>query len=86
MLPAVCYPLRPDMRYAHFVIDFEGWPKGNPEIEIHILGQAGSSDSLQTYSCAGERASGSYYQFNMDEEDWSGSVLLLSEKWGWLVG
>ncbi len=68
------------MRHAHFVGDFEGWPKGNPEFEIHILGQAGSGDSLQTYSCAGERASGSYYQFNMDDDDWTGSVLLLSEQ------
>src|SRR5262245_330632 len=68
------------MKHAHFVEDFEGWPKGNPEFEIHILGQAGSSDSLQTYSCAGERASGSYYQFNMDSDDWTGSVLLLSDQ------
>jgi hypothetical protein len=68
------------MRHAHFVSDFEGWPKGNPEFEIHILGQAGTSDSLQTYSCSGERASGSYYQFNMDGDDWTGSVLLLSEQ------
>jgi hypothetical protein len=68
------------MKHAHFVRDFEGWPKGNPEFEIHILGQAGSSDSLQTYSCSGERASGSYYQFNMDDDDWIGSVLLLSDQ------
>jgi hypothetical protein len=68
------------MKHAHFVKDFEGWPKGNPEFEIHILGQSGSSDSLQTYSCAGERAIGSYYQFNMDSDDWTGSVLLLSDQ------
>jgi hypothetical protein len=68
------------MRSAHFVSDFEGWPKGNPEYEIHILGQAGTSDSLQSYSCAGERAGGSYYQFNMDGSDWTGSVLLISDQ------
>lgn len=68
------------MKHAHFVSDFEGWPKGNPEYEIHILGQAGSTDSLQSYSCAGERAVGSYYQFNMDDDDWTGSVLLLSDQ------
>jgi len=68
------------MRAAHFVSDFEGWPKGNPEYEIHILGQAGATDSLQSYSCAGERASGSYYQFNMDGSDWTGSVLLMSDQ------
>jgi hypothetical protein len=68
------------MRAAHFVSDFEGWPKGNPEYEIHILGQAGATDSLQSYSCAGERAGGSYYQFNMDGSDWTGSVLLISDQ------
>ena len=67
------------MRAAHFASDFEGWPKGNPEYEIHILGQAGATDSLQSYSCAGERADGSYYQFNMDGSDWTGSVLLISD-------
>jgi hypothetical protein len=68
------------MKHAHFVGDFEGWTKGNPEYEIHILGQAGTTDSLQSYSCSGERASGSYYQFNMDSDDWTGSVLLLSDQ------
>jgi hypothetical protein len=62
------------------VSDFEGWPKGNPEYEIHILGQAGATDSLQSYSCAGERAGGSYYQFNMDGPDWTGSVVLVSDQ------
>jgi hypothetical protein len=37
------------MTYAHFVQDFEGWFKGSPEYEIHILGQAGTSDSLTDY-------------------------------------
>jgi len=68
------------LKHAHFVGDFEGWAKGNPEYEIHILGQAGTTDSLQTYSCSGERASGSYYQFNMDSDDWTGTVLLLSDQ------
>jgi hypothetical protein len=68
------------MKAAHFVSDFEGWPKGNPEYEIHILGQAGATDSLQSYSCAGERAGGSYYQFNMDGPDWTGSVVLVSDQ------
>ena len=30
------------MTYAHFVQDFEGWLKGSPEFEIHILGQSGT--------------------------------------------
>lgn len=66
------------MRYAHFVQDFEGWFKGNPEYEIHVLGQAGTGDSLTDYQCAGELAGG-YYQFDQNSLSWSGSVLLFSQ-------
>ncbi len=65
------------MTYAHFRDDFEGWLKGDPEYEIHILGQLGSSDSLTSYQCAGEHA-GSYYSFDQNDRDWTGSVLLFS--------
>ncbi|MDQ3222534.1 MAG: hypothetical protein M3Q75_03540, partial [Gemmatimonadota bacterium] len=66
------------MTYAHFVQDFEGWFKGSPEYEIHILGQAGASDSLTDYQCAGE-AAGGYYRFDQNSLDWSGGVLLFSQ-------
>ena len=66
------------MTYAHFVQDFEGWFKGNPEYEIHILGQAGTSDSLADYQCAGEPAGG-YYRFDQNSLTWSGQVLLFSQ-------
>jgi hypothetical protein len=66
------------MTYAHFVQDFEGWFKGSPEYEIHILGQAGTSDSLRDYQCAGA-AAGGYYRFDQNDLDWSGSVLLFSQ-------
>src|SRR5215203_2532377 len=66
------------MTYAHFVQDFEGWFKGEPEYEIHILGQAGTSDSLTDYQCAGAPAGG-YYHFDQNGLDWSGSVLLFSQ-------
>jgi hypothetical protein len=65
------------MTYSHFVDDFEGWLKGNPEYEIHILGQLGASDSLTSYQCAGEHAGG-YYAFDQNGRDWTGSVLLFS--------
>src|SRR6059036_1278677 len=65
------------MTKAHFVSDFEGWLKGSPEFEAHILGQKGASDSLTDYQCAGERQGTPYY-FNQDGNDWSGSVLLFS--------
>ncbi len=66
------------MTYAHFVQDFEGWFKGSPEYEIHILGQAGTSDSLTDYQCAGEPAGG-YYRFDQNSLSWSGQVLLFSQ-------
>jgi hypothetical protein len=66
------------MTYAHFVQDFEGWLKGDPEFEIHILGQAGTSDSLRDYQCSGANAGG-YYRFDQNNLNWSGSVLLFSQ-------
>jgi hypothetical protein len=66
------------MTYAHFVQDFEGWFKGSPEYEIHILGQAGTTDSLKDYQCAGEPAGGSY-RFDQNGLDWRGSVMLFSQ-------
>ena len=67
------------MTKAHFVQDFEGWLKGAPEFEVHILGQKGQTDSLVSYQCAGERQYGPYF-FNQDGRDWSGSVLLFSQQ------
>jgi hypothetical protein len=66
------------MTYARFVQDFEGWFKGNPEYEVHILGQSGTSDSLTDYQCAGEPAGG-YYRFDQNGLSWSGRVLLFSQ-------
>ena len=66
------------MTRAHFVETFEGWLKGAPEFEVHMLGQAGTSDSLTSYGCSGERAGG-LYQFNQDDLDWTGSVLLITQ-------
>jgi hypothetical protein len=65
------------MSYAHFVDDFEGWLKGSPEYEIHVLGQLGASDSLTSYQCAGEHAVGAY-AFDQNNLDWTGNVLLFS--------
>ena len=63
---------------AHFVDDFEGWLKGGPEFEVHVLGQKGQTDSLTDYQCAGERQAAPYY-FDQNGLDWSGSVLLFSK-------
>ena len=66
------------MTKAHFVDDFEGWLKGSPEFEVHILGQQGQSDSLSDYQCAGEKQPAPYY-FDQNGLDWSGSVMLFSQ-------
>jgi hypothetical protein len=67
------------MTASHFTASFEGWLKGNPEYEIHILGQSGQTDSLNSYQCAGEHAAG-YYAFDQNGLDWSGSVLLFNQQ------
>jgi hypothetical protein len=77
-LPAPLPPAGLFMTYSHFVQDFEGWFKGNPEYEIHILGQAGASDSLTDYQCAGEPAGGAY-RFDQNSLTWSGGVMLFSQ-------
>src|SRR5467141_4100644 len=66
------------MTKSHFVQDFEGWLKGSPEFEVHMLGQKGTSDSLYDYQCAGEHAGGPY-TFDQNDLDWSGNVLLFSK-------
>jgi hypothetical protein len=66
------------MTNSHLVETFESWVKGAPEIEVHMLGQAGATDSLTTYSCAAQPAAG-YYYFDQNSLDWSGSVLLMTQ-------
>jgi hypothetical protein len=66
------------MTNSHLVESFESWVKGAPEIEVHMLGQSGSSDSLTSYACAGGASAG-YYRFDQNELDWSGNVLLISQ-------
>lgn len=66
------------MTYSHFVQDFEGWLKGDPEFEVHILGQSGATDSLKDYQCAGG-AAGGYYHFDQNNLDWTGRALLFTQ-------
>jgi hypothetical protein len=66
------------MTYSHFIQDFEGWFKGDPEFEYHILGQSSTTDSLRDYQCAGG-AAGGYYHFDQNDLNWTGSALLFSQ-------
>ncbi len=63
---------------ARFTEKFEGWLKGAPEFELHVLGQDGSSSALKSYQCAGEHAGGPY-TFDQNDLTWSGRVLLFSQ-------
>jgi len=67
------------MRQSHIVGDFEGWLKGSPEYEVHILGQQGQSDSLKDYACAGEHASDALRNYDQNDADWAGDVLLYTQ-------
>jgi hypothetical protein len=67
------------MRHSHIVGDFEGWLKGSPEYEVHILGQQGQSDSLKDYACAGEHASDVLRFYDQNDADWIGDVLLYTQ-------
>jgi hypothetical protein len=60
-----------------FTDTFEGWFKGDPEFEVHVLGRDGTSNVMATYQCAGEHAGGSY-TFDQNTKTWSGSVLLFT--------
>lgn len=62
---------------SHLRESFESWLKGKPEIEVLVLGQKGSSDSLTSYQCAGERGGGAYF-FDQNSLDWRGSALIMS--------
>ena len=66
------------MTYAHVTQSFESWLKGNPEFEMHVLGQLGSTDSLKDYQCAGEHAGGPY-TYDQNGLDWTGNVVLFSQ-------
>ena len=59
--------------------DYESIFKGEPEFEVHILGPAGTSDSLRSHQCTGEHA-GSPYDFDYNDVNltWTGNVLLFS--------
>jgi hypothetical protein len=66
------------MTYAKYNQTFEGWLKGDPEFEVHILGQDASTSAMKSYQCAGANA-GMPYQFDQNNTEWSGSVLLFSQ-------
>lgn len=64
---------------AEFVSEFEGWLKGSPEFEIHIMGPASPGDTkvIASYQCIGEHAGGAY-AWDMNSKSWTGTQLLFT--------
>lgn len=77
-LPAASAGAGLHMTYARFNETFEGWLKGDPEFEVHILGKEAGANAMRSYQCAGEKAGGPY-QFDQNDRSWSGDVLLFSD-------
>ena len=63
------------LSHAEFADDFEGWLKGKPEFEIHILGPVSQSDTttLTSYQCVGEHAPAPY-TWDMNDLSWDGTA------------
>lgn len=68
------------MSRVEFVQDFEGWLKGSPEFEIHILGPAarGDKQNVASVQCIGNDAA-SPYKWDLNSTTWSGNQLLFSK-------
>ncbi len=67
------------LTHAEFVGTFEGWLKGDPEFELHILGPVSQSDTstVMIYQCIGEHAPVGYV-WDMNRLSWDGQVKLFS--------
>lgn len=65
---------------AQFVDTFEGWLKGNPEFELHVLGPAAAGDTstMVSYQCVGEHAASGYY-WDMNALTWSGTAKVFTQ-------
>jgi hypothetical protein len=65
------------LSYAWFKGDFEGWLKGDPEYELHVLSpDTTAPDALKSLQCIGEYAPVGY-RWNQDTHSWTGSALVL---------
>lgn len=69
----------PSLRMTYFNVnkDFEGWLKGDPEYEVHIMAPVSQTDTThyRTLYCIGEH-SAKYW--NNDDDSWTGDVVLMT--------
>jgi hypothetical protein len=65
------------LSYSQFAHDFEGWLKGNPEFELHVLAPNGKdTTSYRTLQCVGEHAPSGYF-WDANSTTWQGQALVL---------
>ncbi|HVX89508.1 MAG TPA: hypothetical protein VG940_11305 [Gemmatimonadales bacterium] len=69
----------PSLRMTYFSVnkDFEGWLKGSPEYEVHVMAPKSATDTIdyRTLYCIGEH--GVRY-WNNDNDSWRGDVVLMT--------
>lgn len=79
--PTGPYPAPPGGLFltgTRFFDRFEGWLKGAPEFELHVLGHKSGTSEMVSYQCVGEQAGGPY-TWNQDDLTWTGNVLMFSQ-------
>ena len=66
------------MTYFSVNKDFEGWLKGAPEYEVHIMAPVSQTDTIhyRTLYCIGESGADRYW--NNDNDRWDGDLVLMS--------
>jgi hypothetical protein len=68
------------LRMTYFSVnkDFEGWLRGSPEYEVHVMGPVSQTDTsrYRTLYCIGENGADRFW--NNNEDRWSGDVVLMS--------
>lgn len=66
------------LTWAWFRDDFEGWLKGSPEYELHVLAPNGKdTTAYRSLQCVGEHAPTGYY-WNQNSSSWSGQALVFT--------
>ncbi len=69
----------PSLRMTYFSVtkDFEGWLKGNPEYEVHVMAPVSQTDTIRyrTLYCIGEQGDRTWDNNN---DSWRGDVVLMS--------
>lgn len=75
------------MTFSYINQDFEGWPNGDPEFEVHSNWRLSGDTSAKFNQCSGEDAGNpnragpgiksTAYQYNQDDNTWSGIVRII---------